>query len=77
EDRLHRIGQKDHVTCWYLVAEDTIDEQLVRVILKKQSVVERVLDGAAKTPESETSVMADLFSQMGQIKRKKKDVVKG
>ena len=28
EDRCHRIGQRDAVTAWYLLAADTIDETM-------------------------------------------------
>ena len=32
EDRCHRIGQRDAVTAWYLLAADTIDETMARLI---------------------------------------------
>src|SRR5207253_8418440 len=31
EDRCHRIGQRDAVTAWYLLAADTIDETMARL----------------------------------------------
>ena len=32
EDRCHRIGQRDAVTAWYLLAADTIDETMAELI---------------------------------------------
>lgn len=45
EDRCHRIGQRDNVTCWYLLAEDTIDEPIMELIESKRMVVNAVHDG--------------------------------
>ena len=32
EDRAHRIGQRDAVTAWYLLAAETIDETMARLV---------------------------------------------
>jgi SWI/SNF-related matrix-associated actin-dependent regulator of chromatin subfamily A-like protein 1 len=45
EDRCHRIGQRDAVTAWYLLAAETIDETMARLIQRKQEVVNAVTDG--------------------------------
>ncbi len=45
EDRCHRIGQRDAVTAWYLLAADTIDETMVRLIQRKREVIDAVTDG--------------------------------
>ena len=37
EDRCHRIGQRDAVTAWYLLAAGTIDETMARLIERKRS----------------------------------------
>jgi SWI/SNF-related matrix-associated actin-dependent regulator 1 of chromatin subfamily A len=47
EDRVHRIGQHDSVSAWYLLAADTIDETMARLIQRKREVVEAVTDGHA------------------------------
>jgi SWI/SNF-related matrix-associated actin-dependent regulator 1 of chromatin subfamily A len=45
EDRCHRIGQRDAVTAWYLLAAGTIDETMARLIQRKREVVAAVTDG--------------------------------
>ncbi len=45
EDRCHRIGQRDAVTAWYLLAAETIDETMARLIQRKRQVVSAVTDG--------------------------------
>ena len=45
EDRCHRIGQHDAVTAWYLLAADTIDETMSRLIQAKRATVAAVTDG--------------------------------
>jgi SWI/SNF-related matrix-associated actin-dependent regulator of chromatin subfamily A-like protein 1 len=45
EDRCHRIGQRDAVTAWYLLAAETIDETMARLIQRKRTHVAAVTDG--------------------------------
>ncbi|WP_183340621.1 SNF2-related protein [Conexibacter arvalis] len=45
EDRCHRIGQRDAVTAWYLLAARTIDETMARLIQRKRGIVAAVTDG--------------------------------
>jgi SNF2 family DNA or RNA helicase len=45
EDRCHRIGQRDAVTAWYLLAAETIDETMARLIQSKRAIVSAVTDG--------------------------------
>ncbi len=56
EDRVHRIGQRDAVTAWYLLAAHTIDEDTSRVLERKRGLVGAVTDGLAD--ESEATVDA-------------------
>jgi SNF2 family DNA or RNA helicase len=52
EDRVHRIGQHDAVTAWYLLAADTIDEQIAAVVDRKRRIVRAASDGIVETDES-------------------------
>jgi SWI/SNF-related matrix-associated actin-dependent regulator of chromatin subfamily A-like protein 1 len=45
EDRCHRMGQRDAVTAWYLLAADTIDETMARLIQRKRVHVAAVTEG--------------------------------
>jgi SNF2 family DNA or RNA helicase len=45
EDRCHRIGQHDAVTAWYLLAANTIDETMARLIQRKRATIAAVTDG--------------------------------
>jgi SWI/SNF-related matrix-associated actin-dependent regulator 1 of chromatin subfamily A len=45
EDRAHRIGQTDSVTAWYLLGENTIDQDIYALIEEKRAVVTAATDG--------------------------------
>jgi hypothetical protein len=45
EDRCHRIGQRDAVTAYYLLASQTIDEEMAGVLQRKRAVIDAVTDG--------------------------------
>lgn len=45
EDRCHRIGQTDSVLIQHYVLEDSIDCRMAEVLVEKQAVLDRVLDG--------------------------------
>jgi len=59
EDRCHRIGQKDSVNVYYLLAQNTIEERIARLLDSKRKVLESVLDGAV--PE-DSSLLGELIN---------------
>jgi SWI/SNF-related matrix-associated actin-dependent regulator 1 of chromatin subfamily A len=46
-DRCHRIGQLNSVTVYYMVANDTIEEDIVEILQSKAAVIGQAMDGAA------------------------------
>lgn len=52
EDRVHRIGQQNAVTAWYLLAADTIDERIAAVVERKRRLVRATSDGTVGVDES-------------------------
>ena len=53
EDRAHRIGQKDNVTCYYLLGRNSIDQVLYRIIHRKKSIANEIMASSDDIPEDE------------------------
>lgn len=51
EDRAHRIGQKDNVTVYYLLAQSTIDTVIYALINKKKSVAAEIMNSDDDIPK--------------------------
>ena len=47
EDRAHRIGQKDNVTCYYLLGRGTIDHTIYSLIHRKKSIAAEIMNSRA------------------------------
>ena len=62
EDRVHRIGQEEAVTAWYLLAADTIDERIAAVIERKRELVRAATDGASVGQEAVLDELLDWLS---------------
>lgn len=61
EDRTHRIGQRDAVTAWYLLADGTIDQRIAQLISEKKRVVDAVTDGTDPSAQDNSSVLGQLL----------------
>ena len=53
EDRAHRIGQKDNVTCYYLLGRGTIDQTIYSLIHKKKSIAAEIMNSDDDIPTDE------------------------
>ena len=53
-DRVHRIGQREPVTAWRIIAAQTIDARIAELIDAKAGLAARALDGSDQ-PASGTS----------------------
>lgn len=62
-DRCHRIGQKDAVTGWELVAPKSIDQYMLEILAEKQDIMDQILDGKAPAEAGE-SILAELLTRM-------------
>ena len=60
EDRCHRIGQKDTVNVYYLLADNTIEMEIAQLLDEKKAVLNAVLDG--KEVE-ETQLLTELIKK--------------
>lgn len=69
EDRVHRIGQRDAVTAWYLLAAHTIDEDTSRVLERKRGVVGAVTDGLADESEATVDAVVRALRERAPFRR--------
>lgn len=58
EDRCHRIGQKENVMVYYLLARGTIEEKMAHLLDKKKKIMDSVLDG---TVTDNSSLLSELM----------------
>lgn len=63
EDRAHRIGQKDNVTCYYLIGSGTIDHHLYRIIYQKRSIANEIMAADDEIP-TEKQYFDELVNSM-------------
>ena len=67
EDRAHRIGQKNNVSCYYLIGRSTIDPVLYNIIHKKRSIANQIMacDDAIPTDEMYFDELVNSFLGYG------------
>jgi SWI/SNF-related matrix-associated actin-dependent regulator 1 of chromatin subfamily A len=68
EDRIHRIGQKGAANIYYLVAQNTLEEDIIQLIEEKRKVLNGVLDGVY---DESTSILAELTKRLKQKGKQK------
>lgn len=61
EDRAHRIGQKDSVTCYYFLGRRTIDEKVYRIIQEKKNIANAVTGSTEDIEENIVDMVACIF----------------
>jgi len=63
EDRCHRIGQYDNVTCTYFLGKDTIDEWVYGIIQDKRAMTNEVTGAVNDVEENIIDKVWTLFNQ--------------
>src|SRR5678815_3125460 len=58
-DRVHRIGQKEPVTAWRIIASQTIDTKIAELIDSKAGMSARALDGSDEEVSSSVDVQLE------------------
>jgi SWI/SNF-related matrix-associated actin-dependent regulator 1 of chromatin subfamily A len=58
EDRAHRIGQQDSVHVQHLVLKNSIDAYMAKILIRKQEVIDKALDGKEVEYEEKKGVEA-------------------
>lgn len=66
EDRLHRSGQHNSVTSYYLVAPDTVDMDAVEVLDDRAKMLDGVLDGKEA---ADVDLLSELLERRGVVMR--------
>ncbi len=65
EDRCHRIGQKDTVNVYYLLADGTIEYRIAQMLDEKRSVVNAVVDGEEVEEKSLLTALIEGYCREG------------
>lgn len=63
EDRAHRVGQTDNVTCTYFLGNNTIDQKIYQLIIEKKNIAKAVTGSEEVIREDVISQLIDLFNQ--------------
>jgi len=69
-DRLHRIGQKDSVNVYFLIAENTLEEYIIDLLDAKLNIITQTIDGkSAKNKNLLKYLMNKINQKRGEVKR--------
>ena len=66
EDRCHRIGQKNAVQIHYLLAVNTIEEKIAKLLDSKRKVLDAVLDGKETDQKSLLAALMQHYKEEGK-----------
>lgn len=57
EDRVHRIGQNNAVNIYYLIAKNTIEEEIINMLNRKEKIIEQSLNDCTIEVENSNSII--------------------
>ena len=63
-DRVHRIGQREPVTAWRIIAAQTIDAKIAELIDAKAGLAARALDGSSQETSGPSDVQVDALAAL-------------
>lgn len=63
EDRLHRIGQKNHVNCRYFLGKDTVDERIYEIIMARM-LMEKEATGSRTEIQTDVTTFKDVIKSL-------------
>lgn len=66
EDRCCRIGSKNAVTVYYLLAQGTEEERVCRILQERQEVFNQIIDGTSPEAESKVDVFDMYWQELQQ-----------
>lgn len=61
-DRVHRISQKNAVNVWFLLAKDTIEMKLAKILSDKQDILNQAIDGAEFKEQNAVSILLETYT---------------
>lgn len=64
-DRAHRMGQTKPVTVYRLVAEDSIEQKIIRLHEEKRELADKLLDGESSSKALSPEVLLGLLGDVG------------
>lgn len=64
EDRCHRIGQKDTVNVYYLLAENSIEYKIAQMLDDKRAVLDAVLDGKEVEEKNMLTTLMESYKEV-------------
>jgi SNF2 family DNA or RNA helicase len=63
-DRVHRIGQREPVTAWRIIAAQTIDAKIAELIDTKAGLAARALDGSDQQASASSDVQVEALAAL-------------